>query len=71
MIAGRLDHYATFPISPEGRLAVKCWQAMLCLDQYQENRFTRTPESFSSATPVMPRCQERALSSTRGPTVSR
>ena len=32
LIAGRLDPHAVFSISPEARIAVKCWQAMLSCD---------------------------------------
>ena len=52
MIAGRLDPHATFPLSDEARIAVQCWQAMLCLVRFQESRFTRTIESFAPITPT-------------------
>ena len=51
MIAGRLDPHATFPISDEARIAIKCWQAMLCLVRHQESRFTRTIQSFAPTVP--------------------
>ncbi len=62
MIAGRLDPYVTFPLSLEGRIAVKCWRAMLCLVRYQESRFTRTLESFSPAIPSSIREFDASLS---------
>ena len=52
LIAGRLDPHARFLISAEARIAIKCWQAMLCLVRYQESRFTRTLESFAPSIPA-------------------
>ena len=52
LIAGRLDPHASFPVSAEARIAIKSWQAMLCLVRYQETRFTRTLESFAPAVPA-------------------
>ncbi len=52
LIAGRLDPHASFPVSAEARIAIKSWQAMLCLVRYQETRFTRTLESFAPAIPA-------------------
>jgi hypothetical protein len=53
LIAGRTEVHATFHLSNESRIAIKCWQAMLCLVRYEEIRFTRTLESFSPALPIM------------------
>ena len=53
LIAGRSESHATFPVSPEARIAIKCWTAMLCLVRYQETRFTRTLESFAPAVPLI------------------
>jgi hypothetical protein len=46
LIAGRIEVHATFHLSKESQIAIKCWQAMLCLVRYQETRFTQTLESF-------------------------
>jgi hypothetical protein len=53
LIAGRTEVHATFHLSNESRIAIKCWQAMLCLVRYEETRFTRTLDSFSPALPTM------------------
>ena len=52
LIAGRTETHATFPVTAEARIAIKCWLAMLCLVRYQESRFTRTLDSFALAVPV-------------------
>ena len=52
LIAGRSEAHATFLVSAEAKIAIKCWQSMLCLVRYQESRFTRTLESFSPALPL-------------------
>ena len=52
LIAGRTESHATFSLSAEARIAIKCWTAMLCLVRYQETRFTRTLESFAPSTPT-------------------
>jgi hypothetical protein len=53
LIAGRTEVHATFHLSKESQIAIKCWQAMLCLVRYQETRFTRTLESFAPSLPAM------------------
>ena len=53
MISGRLDPHASFPISAEAAIAIKCWLGMLCLMQDQESRFTRTLSSFVPTTPTI------------------
>jgi hypothetical protein len=52
LIAGRSSAHALFVVSAEAKIAIKCWQAMLCLVRYQEPRFTRTLESFSHTFPL-------------------
>jgi hypothetical protein len=53
LIAGRTEVHATFHLSKESQIAIKCWQAILCLVRYQETRFTRTLESFAPSFPAM------------------
>ena len=52
LIAGRSAPRVLFVLSAEVKIAIKSWQAMLCLIRYQEFRFTRTIESFSPALPL-------------------
>ena len=52
MIAGRTDPHATFAVSAEARIAIQCWQALLCLMRSQETRFTRTLSSFTPTSPA-------------------
>lgn len=52
LISGRSVAHAVFVVSAEAKIAIKCWQAMLCLVRYQESRFTRTLESFSHNLPL-------------------
>ena len=52
LIAGRVEPHATFPVTAEAKIAIKCWQAMLCLVRFQESRFTRTLESFALTAPT-------------------
>ena len=47
-IAGRLDRHATFTLSEETRIAIRCWRAILFLVRFNEERFTRTITSFRS-----------------------
>ena len=47
-IAGRLDRHATFTLSEEARIAIRCWRAVLFLVRFEEVRFTRTIASFRS-----------------------
>ena len=51
LIAGRVEVHASFVLSAEAKIAIKCWQAMLCLVRYEETRFTRTLESFAPELP--------------------
>jgi hypothetical protein len=53
LIAGRTEVHATFHLSKESQIAIKCWQAMLCLVRYQDTRFTRTLESFAPSLPAI------------------
>lgn len=52
LIAGRSAPHALFVVSAEAKIAIKSWQAKLCLIRYQESRFTRTLKSFSLALPL-------------------
>ena len=51
LIAGRTSVHASFPIPEEAKIAIKSWQAMLCLVRYDETRFTRTLDSFAPSPP--------------------
>jgi hypothetical protein len=51
LIAGRTSVHASFPIPEEAKIAIKSWQAMLCLVRYEETTFTRTLDSFSPFPP--------------------
>jgi hypothetical protein len=51
LIAGRTSVHASFAIPEEAKIAIKSWQAMLCLVRYDETTFTRTLDSFSPAPP--------------------
>ena len=51
LMAGRVEVHASFFLSEESKIAIKCWQAMLCLVRYQEIRFTRTLQSFDPTLP--------------------
>ena len=53
LITGRTATHASFLLSPESRIAIQCWRAMLCLVRYQEAEFTRTLTSFAPAAPVI------------------
>ena len=53
LIAGRVEAHASFILSVEAKIAVKCWQAMLCLVRHEETRFTRTLESFAPESPTV------------------
>lgn len=53
LIAGRVEVHASFSLTVESKIAIKCWQAMLCLVQYQEVRSTRTLLSFAPSPPLM------------------
>lgn len=52
LIAGRIEVHASFFLSEESKIAIKCWQAMLCLVRYQEVRFTRPLVSFDPTVPL-------------------
>ena len=52
LTAGRDSRHATFMVSDEAKIAVRAWRAMLFLLRYDEERWSRTLESFSDKTPV-------------------
>jgi hypothetical protein len=43
--------HASFLIPEEAKIAIKSWQAMLCLVRYDETTFTRTLDSFAPSAP--------------------
>jgi hypothetical protein len=47
----RATVHASFPIPEEAKIAIKSWQAMLCLFRYDETRFTWTLDSFAPFPP--------------------
>ena len=49
--AGRTSRHATFLLTDEAKLAIRCWRAMLYLLRFDEDKFSRTLESFNLATP--------------------
>ena len=49
--AGRTSHHATFLLSEEAKLAIRCWRAMQALIYFNETRFSRTIESFGNSPP--------------------
>jgi hypothetical protein len=51
LIAGCTSVYAPFPIPVQAKIAIKSWQAMLCLVCYDETTFTRTLDSFLPSPP--------------------
>jgi hypothetical protein len=51
LIAGRTSVHASFLIPEEAKIAIKSWQAMLCLVRYDETTFTRTLDSFAPSAP--------------------
>ena len=53
LTVGRVEVHASIILSPEAKITVKCWQAMLCLVRYEEIRFTRTLESFATESPTV------------------
>ena len=53
LITGRTEIHASFPLPVEARIAIKCWQAILCLVKYKEKSFTRTLESFAPSLPLI------------------
>ena len=52
LTAGRVDRHALFMVSEEAKIAVRAWRAMLFLLHYDEERFSRTLESFTGEPPV-------------------
>jgi hypothetical protein len=59
---GRSQPYALFHFTPEARIAVRCWRAMLYLLNLREMEFTRTLASFSSAHPTAAAVFDSSLS---------
>ena len=51
LAAGRSSHHATFLLSEEAMLAIRCWRAMQALTHFHETRFSRTIESFGNIPP--------------------
>ena len=47
LTAGRTQPHASFDLSTEAKVAIKCWRAMLFLVRHDEAQFTRRLESFS------------------------
>ena len=64
LIAGRTSVHAAFLVPEEARIAIKSWQAMLCLVRYDETSFTRTLESFTSSSPTVTAEFDSSLSGT-------
>ena len=52
LTSGRTNRHASFDISPEAKIAIRMWRAMLCLVRFDETRFSRSIESFSDTPPV-------------------
>ena len=50
---GRKTLHALFFLSPEARIAIQCWRAMLSLVRFRETEFTRSIASFAPAPPVL------------------
>ena len=50
---GRTTSHALFFLSPEARIAVQCWRAMLSLVRFRETEFTRSIASFAPEPPVL------------------
>ena len=49
--AGRTSRHATFLLSDEAKLAIRCWRAMLYLLRFDEEKFSRSLDSFDVTTP--------------------
>ena len=64
LIAGRTSVHAAFLVPEEARIAIKSWQAMLCLVRDDETSFTRTLESFSPSSPTVTAEFDSSLSGT-------
>jgi hypothetical protein len=50
---GRSQLHATFDITPEAQIAIRCWRAMLYLVRVREAEFTRALASFSPSHPTV------------------
>ena len=48
---GRKERQATFFLSEEAKIAIRGWRAMLCLVHLDEQRFTRSLDSFRDEVP--------------------
>ena len=48
---GRKERQATFHLSEEAKIAIRGWRAMLCLVHLDEQRFTRSLDSFRDEVP--------------------